>query len=67
MRKQAAKRSKKAVATASPRPLEPMERRSMIARLAYLHAELRSFRCGDPVQDWLEAEAEIDRGLKTNA
>lgn len=31
----------------------------MIAEAAYYRAEARGFCCGDPRQDWLEAEAEI--------
>ena len=35
----------------------------MIAEAAYYRAEARGFREGDPVQDWLAAEAEIDARL----
>jgi hypothetical protein len=35
--------------------------REMIAREAYLLAEQRNFQGGDPVIDWLEAEAKINR------
>jgi hypothetical protein len=31
-----------------------------IATAAYYRAEHRGFNCGDEIQDWLEAEAEID-------
>lgn len=50
--------------TSSP-PLQvtPEERFRMIAEAAYFRAERRGFVGGDPVQDWLEAEAEIDRML----
>jgi hypothetical protein len=41
-------------------PVQPEERRRMIAEAAYLRAEARGFQGGDPVQDWLEAEQEID-------
>jgi hypothetical protein len=41
--------------------VSPDERRRMIAEAAYLRAAARGFRGGDPVQDWLAAEAEIDR------
>lgn len=37
------------------------ERHRMIAEAAYFRAEARGFRGGDPVEDWLQAEAEIDR------
>lgn len=39
------------------------ERRRMIAEAAYFRAAARGFQGGDPVQDWLAAEAEIDRML----
>lgn len=37
------------------------ERQRMIAEAAYFRAEARGFRDGDPLEDWLVAEAEIDR------
>ncbi|WP_157662670.1 DUF2934 domain-containing protein [Sulfuriferula sp. AH1] len=37
----------------------------MIAKAAYFRAEKRGFVSGDTAQDWLEAEAEIDRVLQT--
>ena len=39
-------------------------RRRMIAKVAYFRAEARGFEGGDPVRDWLEAEAEVDAVLK---
>src|SRR5512147_3006597 len=39
-------------------------RQAMIREAAYLRAERRGFVGGDPVTDWLEAEAEIDRRLE---
>lgn len=36
------------------------DREQMIAQAAYLRAEKRGFQGGDPVADWLEAEAEVD-------
>jgi hypothetical protein len=38
-------------------------RRRLIAECAYLRAERRGFVGGDPAQDWLEAETEIDQLL----
>jgi len=35
----------------------------MIAEAAYYLAEHRGFQGGDPVRDWLLAEAEIDHRL----
>jgi hypothetical protein len=39
------------------------DRARMIAEAAYYKAERRGFVGGDPLQDWLDAEAEIDRIL----
>lgn len=39
------------------------ERRDLIAREAYFRAEQRGFRGGDPVTDWLAAEAAVDAQL----
>lgn len=39
--------------------ISPELRDHMIAEAAYFMAEHRGFQGGDPVQDWLEAEAEI--------
>lgn len=39
------------------------ERRRMIAEAAYLKAEKRGFVGGDPNEDWLTAEAEINKIL----
>ncbi len=44
----------------------PEQRRRMIAEAAYYRAERHGFG-GDPVSDWLEAEAEIDRMLAGRA
>jgi len=42
----------------------PEERYRMIAEAAYFRAKKRGFALGDTAQDWLEAEAEIDRMLQ---
>jgi hypothetical protein len=47
--------------------VSPEQRYHMIAEAAYFHAEQRGFAGGDPAQDWLEAEAEIDRILQSGA
>lgn len=39
------------------------DRQEMIAIAAYYRAERRGFDGGDPMQDWLEAEAEIDSAV----
>ena len=40
----------------------PPARESAIAVAAYFKAEARGFEPGRELQDWLEAEREIDRG-----
>jgi Protein of unknown function (DUF2934) len=39
------------------------EHHDQVAVAAYFHAEHRGFDGGDPVADWLAAEAEIDAAL----
>jgi hypothetical protein len=39
------------------------ERRDMIARAAYFRAEKRKFAPGHEVEDWVAAEADVDREL----
>jgi hypothetical protein len=39
------------------------ERRQLIATTAYLRAERRGFAPGSEMEDWFEAEAEIDKML----
>ncbi len=39
------------------------ERRRMIAEAAYYRAMQRNFQGGDPVDDWLMAEHEVDQRL----
>lgn len=39
------------------------DRRAMIAKAAYLRAERRNFEPGHELNDWLAAEAEVDRQL----
>lgn len=41
------------------------ERHELIARAAYLKAEKRGFVGGDPVEDWLSAEAEVEAQLRS--
>lgn len=43
--------------------VNPQLRHRMIAEAAYYIAEKRHFSGGDPVSDWLEAEAFIDQVL----
>ncbi|MFN3565146.1 MAG: DUF2934 domain-containing protein [Burkholderiaceae bacterium] len=53
----------RAATTAQRAAIGADERRAMIARAAYYRAERRGFAPGGELQDWLEAEAEIDRAL----
>lgn len=39
------------------------QRQRMIAETAYYRAQQRGFQGGDPLDDWLQAEAEIDHRL----
>jgi chromosome segregation ATPase len=54
-------------ATGNRVTLTPEQRYHMIAEAAYFRAERRGFIGGDPAQDWLDAEAEIDRILQAGA
>ena len=45
------------------RRVEGSERFAMIAQAAYLRAEKRQFCDGGALDDWLQAEREIDRML----
>ena len=53
----------KARNTATATSLGTEERQRLIAEAAYLRAEQRNFIGGDPVTDWLEAEADVDASL----
>lgn len=48
---------------AGPVAMTPEERRRVISELAYYRAEERGFEGGDALDDWLIAEAEVDRML----
>ena len=43
---------------------DPDERNRVIALAAYYRAEQRGFVDGDPLRDWLEAEAEVTMRLR---
>jgi len=45
--------------------ISPEEHRRMIAEAAYFHALERGFTGGNPLDDWLIAEREINRLLPT--
>jgi Protein of unknown function (DUF2934) len=46
-----------------PAGVPPEQRRHYIEMAAYYIAERRSFAPGNPLEDWVQAEAEIDRLL----
>lgn len=49
----------------SPRiEISPDARRAMVAEVAYLRAERRGFAGGGEVEDWLAAEAEVEKLLQ---
>ena len=45
------------------RARDPVQRHTMIAEAAYFRAERRGFEPGYELEDWLGAEAELDRAL----
>lgn len=47
--------------------INPEIRYQMIAEAAYLRAEQRGFNGGDPLEDWLAAEHEVDLLLAERA
>jgi hypothetical protein len=53
--------------TAASSDVTADQRREMIATAAYLRAEQRGFSGGSEVEDWLAAEAEIDRTLSESS
>ena len=55
--KAAAARAKK------PKGVPPEQRRNYVEMAAYYIAERRGFAPGNPLEDWVQAEAEIDRLL----
>lgn len=51
----------------STSPINSKERRQMITTNAYFRAERRQFAPERELQDWLEAEAEVDKLLRDAA
>ncbi len=49
----------------SQAPVSPGDRAQMVALAAYYRAERRGFEPGRELEDWLEAEAEVDAALRT--
>lgn len=54
------------LATAAVLARDPELRQQMIATGAYLRAKGRGFAAGSELEDWLEAEKEVDRRLMVN-
>jgi hypothetical protein len=52
------------VSAPASQTVTPEERWTMIAERAYYLAAERNFAPGNEVQDWLAAEAEVDRKLR---
>lgn len=46
--------------------LNGADRQELISTAAYYRAEKQGFTCGHEIQDWLEAEAEIDSLLQNS-
>lgn len=46
-----------------PAGVPPEQRRNYVEMAAYYIAERRGFALGNPLEDWIQAEAEIDRLL----
>jgi hypothetical protein len=53
----------KRVSVKKPAGIPPEQRRNYIEMAAYYIAERRGFAPGNPLEDWIQAEAEIDRLL----
>ena len=49
----------------APKPITREERYRLVAEAAYLRAERRRFEPGGEVNDWFEAEAEVDALLRS--
>lgn len=64
MRKSVAAPSKGRSGSTTAAGIDPEQRHRMIEEAAYFLAEHRGFAGGDPLQDWLLAEAEVDTVLR---
>lgn len=62
-KKATAKKTAKNEQTSSKLNITPEERWKMVAVAAYHRAEKRSFASGHELQDWTEAEKEVDKLL----
>jgi hypothetical protein len=66
-KKTAAASSKATLKNTPASSISAEDRQSLIAEAAYLRAEQRNFVGGDPVTDWLEAEADVNARLMRRA
>jgi len=60
-------RRKAAAAGNSMTTVTPEERHRLVAEAAYFIAERRGFAAGCDLDDWLQAEAEVERRLDANS
>ena len=61
--RQSASARKTITGQSRPAPVSEEARRCMIATVAYYCAERRGFAAGGELEDWLAAEAEVNRQL----
>lgn len=59
-----ATRKRSAESQTASAKMVPEQRRDLIAQAAYFIAERRGFAPGNEIEDWLQAEAEIDACMK---
>lgn len=62
-----ARRKHGAAPQAAGAKLAPEQRQQLVAQAAYFIAERRGFAPGNELEDWLQAEAEIEALLKAAA
>lgn len=53
-----------ALAPSVPTAVSAELRKDMIEQAAYFRAEARGFEAGHELDDWLEAESEVDRAIR---
>lgn len=63
VKSRASKATAETVLAAGRQSVTPEQRYRMVAEAAYHHAERRGFVGGDPLNDWLLAEKEVDKLL----
>ena len=67
VRRAASRSPRQKSAATTPVPIDPDQRRAMIAQTAYFLAERRGFAPGYEAEDWLAAESEVDTALTLGA